>query len=248
MGRGLAGVGALLAGMVIFTHLVAVNKTGIGQGAGLLLIAAAIKVLASAAEDFAGMSWQEISKGLASIGAILAAFALFSQVVNPAGIVRTGASLLIVSGAMVALAFATQQFAEMEWGEIARGLAAMAGALALVGTAISLIPASSLASATALVVASAGLIVIAKALQVMGSMEWGEIGKALTILGSTLALLAVGLTAMSGTLAGSASLVVAAGALAILTPVLYLLGGLSWGEIAKGLVALASTLTVLGIA
>jgi hypothetical protein len=53
---------------------------------------------------------------------------------------------------------------------------------------------------------------------------------------------------MTGSLAGSAALLVAAGALAILTPVLLTLGAMSWESIVKGLVTLAGAFTVLGVA
>lgn len=53
---------------------------------------------------------------------------------------------------------------------------------------------------------------------------------------------------MNGTLPGSAAMLVAAGALAILTPVLLALGSMSWESIAKGLVTIAGAFTVIGVA
>jgi hypothetical protein len=54
--------------------------------------------------------------------------------------------------------------------------------------------------------------------------------------------------AMSGSLAGAAALGVAAAGIAILTPALLALGGQSWGEIIKGIVALAAAFALLGVA
>ena len=53
---------------------------------------------------------------------------------------------------------------------------------------------------------------------------------------------------MNGTLPGSAAMLVAAGALAVLTPVLLALGSMSWESIAKGLVTIAGAFTVIGVA
>lgn len=53
---------------------------------------------------------------------------------------------------------------------------------------------------------------------------------------------------MNGTLPGSAAMLVAAGALAILTPVLLALSSMSWESIAKGLVTIAGAFTVIGVA
>jgi hypothetical protein len=49
-------------------------------------------------------------------------------------------------------------------------------------------------------------------------------------------------------LPGAAALLVVSGALAVLTPVLLTLGGMSWESIAKGLLTLAGAFTVIGLA
>lgn len=63
--------------------------------------------------------------------------------------------------------------------------------------------------------------------------------KGLITLGGAMTILAIGLNTMTGTLAGSAALLVAASALLVLTPVLAILGAMSWSSIVKGLVTLA---------
>ena len=67
-------------------------------------------------------------------------------------------------------------------------------------------------------------------------------------MGGALAELAVGLNFMNGTLGGSAAMLVAAAALAVLTPVLVTLGSMSWEAIAKGLVTVAGAFAVIGTA
>ncbi len=99
-----------------------------------------------------------------------------------------------------------------------------------------------------LIAVSAVLLIVANVLEKMGGFSWEEIAQGLVTLGGSLAILAIGLNAMNGTLTGSAALLVAAGALTVLTPVLAILGAMSWGSIIKGLVALAGAFTVLGIA
>ena len=67
-------------------------------------------------------------------------------------------------------------------------------------------------------------------------------------MGGALAELAIALALMNGSVAGAAALIIAAGALAVIAPVMKILGGLSWEQIAKGLVALAGAFAVVGIA
>ncbi len=63
-----------------------------------------------------------------------------------------------------------------------------------------------------------------------------------------MAILAIGLNAMKGTLGGSAALMVAALALAVFAPIFALLGAMSWKSIAKGLISIAGAIVILGVA
>lgn len=248
MARGLVAVGGLLAALAIFTRLVAVNKAGLVQGAGLMLLAVGIRVLASAVSVFAQIEWGGIAKGLVSISAILTAFAIFSQTVGqPAKLMASGAALILIAAAMNILATAVGRFANMPWEELARGLLGMAGALLAIVVAMNLLPPNMMASAAGLVAVSIALGLIANAVQQMGGMSWGEIARGLTALAGSLIILSVGMLAMSAALPGAAATLVAAAALRALTPVLLVLGGMSIGEIAKALGVLAATFAVLGV-
>jgi tape measure domain-containing protein len=249
MAKGLIGVGVLLASLAIFTNLVALNSHGTFQAVGILLLAVAIRVLASAVTQFAKLDWNGIAKGLVSITAILAAFMAFSNTVgNPAKLVGAGAALIMIGVAMKILASAMRDFGGMAWEEIAKGLFTMAAALTAISFAMLLMPPNMLASAAALVVVSVALGLVANAVQQMGGMTWGEIARGLTTLAASLLILAVGMAAMMTALPGAAATLVVAGALAVLTPVLRALGGMSLGEIAKSLGVLAGVFVILGVA
>lgn len=245
--KGLVGTAALLTALAIFTKLSAANKGGIAQGAGLLLTAAAIKILASAMADIGKLSWSEIAKGLVTTGAGLAAMA-FALSIMPPSSVLSAAGIFIVAASLSLIGDAVKQMGDLSWGEIAKGLVTMAGALTLISLAIGLLPPSSLLSAAAIFVTAASLGMIADALGQMGGMSWEEIAKSLVTLAGSLAILAGGLYLMTGSLAGSAALLVAAVSLRVLVPVLQSLGAMSWGAIVKGLVALAGVFVVLGLA
>ena len=82
----------------------------------------------------------------------------------------------------------------------------------------------------------------------MGGMSWESVAKSLVAMGGALAELAIGLNFMNGTLSGSAAMLVAAGALTVLTPVLFTLGSMSWAAIAKGLITVAGAFAIIGTA
>jgi tape measure domain-containing protein len=247
MAKGLIGVGALLGALAIFTKLTAAAKGGVLQGAGLLLLAAGIKVLASAIEDMGQLSWSQIAKGLVAMAGGLGIMATALALVPPSSIF-TAAGIFIVASSLSKIGDAMAKMGSLSWGEIARGLVSMAGALTLIATALALLPPTTIFSAAAIFVAAASLGMIGDALGQMGGMSWEEIAKGLVTLAGALGILAGGLYLMTGTLGGSAALLVAAVALRTLAPVIQTFGAMSLGEIAKGLGAMAGVFVVLGAA
>lgn len=249
LAKGLVGVGVLLAEVSLFLRTAKFSGKSITTATGIVILSAAIKVLASACKDFGEMKWEEIGKGLASIAVLLAEVTAFTKLTgNAKHVISTGVALIAIGAAMKIFASAVKDFSGMQWDEIARGLIAMAGALAEVTIAVNFMPKNMIGIGTGLIAVSAALLILANALNQMGSMSWEEIAKGLITLGGAMAILAIGLNAMTGTLAGSAALLVAASALLVLTPVLAILGAMSWSSIVKGLVTLAGAFAILGVA
>ena len=249
MAKGLVGVGVLLAEVEIFLNNAKFNGKAVLTATGIVILASAIKVLASACKDFGSMSWGEITKGLTSIAALLLEITAFTKLTGDAKhVISTGLALIEIAAAMKIFASAMSDFGSMSGSEIAKGLMAMGGALAEVAIAVNLMPKNMVSVGSGLVVVGAALKIVASALSSMGNMSWEEIAKGLVAMGGALAELAIGLNVMNGTLAGSAALLVAAGALTVLTPVLVILGNMSWEAIAKGLITVAGAFTIMGVA
>ena len=249
LAKGLVGVGVLLAEVSLFMNTAKFRGQSVTTATGIVILSGAIKILASACEDFAQMNWGEIGRGLTSIGIVLAEIVAFTRLTgNAQHVIATSAALIGIGAAMKILAAAVKDFSAMNWSELAVGLVGMAGALATVTIAVNFMPKNMIAIGTGLIAVSTALLIMASALENMGGMEWNEIAKGLVARGGSLGIMAVGLRAMTGTLSGSAAMLVAASALAILTPVLSILGAMSWTAIVKGLVSLAGAFTVIGVA
>ena len=249
LGKGLTGVGVLMGEIAIFLRAAKFSGKTITTATGIVILAASMKILASACKDFAVMNWDEIGKGLTSIGLLLGEIAAFTNLAgNAKHVISTGIALTVIGAAMKIFASAVADFAKLQWEEIGRGLTAMGGALAEVAIAVNLMPKNMISIGTGLTIVGAALEILANVMAKFGGMQWDEIGRGLTVLGGALAELAIGLNVMKGTLSGSAAMIVAATALAILTPVLTTLGNQSWEEIVKGLVTLAGAFTILGVA
>ena len=249
LAKGLTGVGVLLAEVSLFLNTAKFSGKSITTATGIVILSAAIKVLASACNDFGQMNWGEIGKGLTSIGALLVEVAAFTNLTgNAKHVISTGLALIEIAAAMKIFASAMSDFGSLGWEQIAKGLVAMGGALAEVAVAVNLMPKNMVGLGVGLIAVGGALEILANVLGKMGGMSWEQIAKGLVTLGGALAEMAIGLNLMNGTLGGSAAMLVAAGALAVLTPVLAVLGSMSWESIAKGLVTLAGAFTVIGVA
>ena len=249
LAKGLAGIAVLLAEISLFLNTAKLGGKAVSTATGIAIMAAALKILASVCKDFSTMKWEDIGKGLAGIGGLLLELAAFTNLAgNAKHVLSTGVALIAIAAAMKIFANVMNDMSRMSWEEIAKGLAAMGGALLIVVGAMNLMPKGMIVNTIGLIGVAAAITILGNALTSLSGMSWEEIAKGLVTLGGSLGILAGGLYLMNGSLAGSAALIVAAVALGIFAPVLKSLGDMSWGQIVKGLVALAGAIAIFGVA
>lgn len=123
--RGLVGVLGLMGIVVTAAKIMSTNTDKIKGGAmQMVIMAAAIKILASVCKDLSELKWSELGKGLTGIGAILLEFAGFQALmkkINPSKMLSSAASLLLIGVAMEIFADVCSKFGEMQWGNLGKG-------------------------------------------------------------------------------------------------------------------------------
>jgi tape measure domain-containing protein len=249
MMQGLIGVGMMLGGLAIFTQVAKVNKGAIGSAAGLILLGIALKILASAVEDFSKMDWQKMMQGLIAMGMLLGGLAAFSRLVNPGQMIAMGISVAIIAGSMKLFAIALNDFAAMDWQKMMQGLITMGLILAGVAAFSRLVnPVQMVGMGISMIAIAFAMDMMAGVLKKLGGMSWEELQKGLLALGAALVVMALGVNMMVGALAGAAALLVVVAALTLFVPVLQQLGAMSWEQIWTGIGALALSLLTLGVA
>ncbi len=248
LAKGLAGVGVLLAEVDIFLNTAKFGKRAVSAATGIVITAAAIKILASAAADFSDMSWENIGKGLAGIAGILAEITLFVNLTGKAKkVISTGIALAVIAGAMKIFASVCADLAKLSWEGVAKGLAGMAGALAAVVVAVKLMPKNLIGIGTGLVIVGGAIAILTASMKDLGGMSWGSIAKGLAAIGGSLLIFAGGLNLMKKTAGASASLILASLALGLLVPEIKALGKMNIGQLCTALLALAGAFAVIGI-
>ena len=240
----------LMASMAIFTKISGDLKKATKTVTIMLGLSVSVLILASALKKIASLSWNEIAKGITGITVISGVLAGVAKVISKdeKTIAKGAFNLIFLATAVKILASACKDFGSMQWDEIGRGLTVMAGALAEITLAVNLMPKNMVSTGVGLIAVAGALTILSNVLSTMGNFTWEEIGKGLVTMGGALAELSIALNLMNGTLAGSAALLIASASLAVLAPVLSILGAMSWEAIAKGLVSLAGAFAIIGVA
>lgn len=256
-------LGAALGAMTImftqlFTALAVFEKTtsGIdglkmaGISAGLILLAIAMSIMAGAVSKLAKNDWNELARGLTGITVILGVLAGFMKLIakNTAGMVAAGIGITAIAIALNIMAGAVSKFGEMDWDVLLKGVGSIAALLAVVAgfAKISANPLKMVATAASIMILSVALIVLSKAVESFGSMDWEVIGRGLLAMAGALAIIVLAIAFLPVSMILTAtSLVILGGALLIIAEAMQSFGSLSWEQVGSGLTLLAGTLAIL---
>jgi Tape measure protein len=225
-------------------------KMGIIAGA-MILMSGAMVILSVAVKNLSSLSWGEIAKGLTAVVTLLA---MMTQAINSisadtAGLVRAGASMILIAIALNILALAVKQFANMSWSEMLKGLVGIGVGLGIIVTAMNLMPIGGMAAAGfGIMEVATALNILALAVKAFGAMSWAEMGKGLMGVAGGLLAIVVGMTLMPGNLAFTAGgVLILSVALNIMAKAVASMGSIAIGQIGKGIGAFAAMLIVLAI-
>lgn len=247
LAKGIAGVTALLGAMVGFMHLMPKNAPGmIRAGIGMTIMAAALHILAGAVKKLADLTWHELSRGMAAVGVGLGLIAGAMRIMPSKGMIASGTGLVVVASALHILAGAVSKFSNLDWDEMFRGLAGVAGSLTAIAIGLRLMPKGMVATGTGLVIVASALHILSGAMKSFSAIQWDEMGRGFSSLGGSLVIIAVAMRLIPKNLIVTATgLVILGQALGTISDVMKSLGGMSWDEIGRSLVVLAGSLVIL---
>ena len=249
--------GELMGAMAIFEKIAGKSK-GVSKTIGVMIaMSTAILILASALKKISDLEWNQLAIGLTGILGLMAIVVSAAIVMGKYGKkIKSGAAqMVIMAAALKILASVCGELSQYSWLELGKGLSGISGMLlAFAGFQFlmkQIKPTKLLRSATSLVIIGAALEIFADVCSKFGQMQWPDLGKAGAAIAGILAICAGFelLSGMSGNiLASSAALVIMATALNLMVPVLQSLGSMSVDEIVKGIVSIAATMAIIGVA
>ena len=253
IGKGLLSITALMGVMIGSAKLMEGSGKGLLKTAtSMVIFGLAIKLFASSIEPLAQLDPNALVQGLVGIGAVMAEIAAFSKVMEGAKVgLSNAASILIIAGALTVLANAVKSFGEMDLGALQQGLVGIGLILTELALFAKFGTASSglISTAIGMTILSGAIFILSAAVKSLSSLSWEEIARGLTSMAGALLILGVSAALIPKSIAITAiGIGIMAGALLVLSLSLKALSGMSWEQIAKGLVTLAGALLILGVA
>jgi uncharacterized protein with HEPN domain len=250
--KGLAGVAILLGVLSKTVESMAKNPADlIATGVGLMAIAVAVRILADAVTVMGALVFGTLAKGLGGVIVVLVALTKTVEAMskNPADLIATGVSLIAIAVGVKILASAVGDFGSMDIPTIVQGLVALAIVLTLLQRFTTIVgnPKDIFKTALAMVVIGLAMKVMSSAVSDFGNLPMETLAKGLIGLAISLRAIAIALSMIpKNSLGNAAGLVAVAIAMKILASALKDMGGMSWEEIAKGLVTLAGAMIIMG--
>ena len=247
--KGLAGVTVLMTEIALFLNFGNTSAKTIGSATGIVILAAAIKILASACKTFSGFSVEELIKGLSAVGVLLAELALFQNFSKGgANMIGVGVGMIALAQALKMLSGVVKEFGNLSLEQIGKGLGTLAGALTAITLAVNLMPKNMIGIGAGMIIVAQSINMVSDSIAKNSKLSWIEIAKGLVAIGGALGIMAIGVNAMSGAVAGAGAMIIAATAIGILTPALFVLSSIPIKGMVVALGALAATFTIFGVA
>ena len=256
LAKGLTGVAVSLGIMLGAIYLLSKPKmtasliktaVGIGAMAVALLLMAGVIILMSK------IPWDTFVDGLAKFGLMLLvmlvailALAEIGPAIMAAAVAM--AIMVVAIGAMALVIFALSQ---IPWETFLQGFVffvLILGTMTMALLQLAEIGPAIMAAAFALILMAVAIGMMVAAVYILGSMDFNTLIQGVLTVGILLAGLVIAANAMVTAIPGAAAMIVMALAIGILAGVMWLLSGLSWGDILKGLVGIAGALAILIIA
>ena len=256
LAKGLTGVAVSLGIMLGAIYLLSkpqmtasMIKTAVGIGAmaiALLLMAGVIILMSK-------IPWDTFVDGLAKFGLMLLvmlvailALAEIGPAIMAAAVAM--AIMVVAIGAMALVIFALSQ---IPWETFLQGFVffvLILGTMTIALMQLAPLGPAIMAAAFALILMAVAIGMMVAAVYILGSMDFNTLIQGVLTVGILLAGLVIAANAMVTAIPGAAAMIVMALAIGILAGVMWLLSGLSWGDILKGLVGIAGALAILIIA
>lgn len=253
LAKGLVGIAGAIGVLVIAANnMSSASIKLIVVSVGLIAFAAAINILSSAVIKLGGEDFSTLAKGLASVGMLCTELALFLNNADLDGLgILKGTGLVLLATSITILSSAVSKLGGLSLSEIAKGLGSIGALLAEIDLFMSYSVSSvkMLATSVGMTILASSMLIFESAISALGNLTLSELAKGLGGMAVALTEITIAVNLMpTGMISKAVALLGIASSLTVLVSALRTMGSMSWSELAISLVALAGSLTIIGVA
>lgn len=243
---GLAAMKILMMTMQEFMTKMAATK-GVEKGAGILLaLAASCVILSLAVYTLGSMDTGKAIQGVVTLAAVVAILSGFMMVVSKDPFMGKGAAILLsLAVSCNILVAAIWMLGTMDTGKLLQGVIALGVIILELSVAMAVAGRANARGAAAIIAMSAAVLVLTGAVSILGNMDIMTLAKGLIALAAGLAILAISMAAADAFKTGAIALGIASIAFLALASAMKTLSGITWTQLAIGLIALAGGMLIL---
>ena len=218
----------------------------------MIILGIAVNIFALAVAKLAGLSWEELAKGLGGLSIILGVLFLFIDNMKSKlpSLIGMGVGIAALAVGIRIMASALEVMGAIPFESLAKGLGSLAAILAMLSAFTKFVnPVKIVSIGFGIAVLGAAMNLFAVAVGKFGAMDWDTIVRGTVGMAGALVAIAIGMNMMPANMLLNAVALVAVGAaLLIISNAFKSMGSMSWDEIGRGMVVLAGALGILAIA
>lgn len=218
----------------------------------MIALSAALLLLTFSVTRLAKLDAVDLAKGLYGVAAMMAMLVGMSKMMekNTKNLTFAAVGFTVLGVSLLILTQSVKQLGALDIGSLAKGLLGLGvllGELVLFSKLMKTNAKSFITTSVSLTILGAALLIMGKALSNIGSLSLTSIGKGLLGLAGSLGIMVAALKLMPNMTKNTTQIVILASAMLILSNALIKMGGMSWGEVARGLTTLAGAMTVFTV-
>lgn len=231
------------------TKMVAFKNDSVRIVAMLIALGAAMVLMATAVRILAGMDLKGAVIGMTAMKILMMTMQEFmTKMAETKGVEKGAGILLALAASCVILSLAVYTLGSMNTGKAVQGVVTLAAVVAILAGFMMLVSKDPYMGKGALLLLSLAVScnILVSAIWMLGTMNTGKLLQGVIALGVIIAALSAALVVAGHSNArGAASMFAMAAAVTALVGAVYLLGSMSIGTLAKGLISLAIGLGIL---
>ena len=218
----------------------------------IIALSIGIGILSGAVMMMAMLDWGQLARGVLGLAGVLTTLVGVSWMLkkSKAQMISGSMGLIALATSMFILSRVVKELGEMEWEVMTQGLLGVMGMVLAVGGAMFLMAkGGKLGFMQMLGIRSlaASLVIFQKVIEKFGEMDADKMQQGLLAMAYTLVMLSGAVAIMNAQAGGATAMLKVAGAMALLTGAIFILGGLPFKVVSEGLTVLGLTLGVLAL-